>query len=80
MLSACSKSLDRFRYRHDSVLVHLLKTINEKKGEGISTYADLNGFRGNGGSVPPELCATHQIPDLVVVIRGNEPRKVILLE
>ena len=80
MLSACSKSLDRFKFRHDSVLTHLLTTINKNKKEGVTTFADLNGWRVNGGTVPPDLVLTEQIPDLVIIDRTVMPAKVVLLE
>ena len=37
LLSGCNKSLDRFAYRHDSVLAHLVKTINQNKGDEVET-------------------------------------------
>ena len=80
MLSACSKSLDRFKFRHDSVLTHLLATINKNKKEEVTTFADLNGWRVNGGTVPPDLVLTEQIPDLVIIDRTVTPAKVVLLE
>ena len=46
----------------------------------MTTYADLKGFIVNDGTVPPDLCTTEQIPYLVMVNRGVEPKKVILLE
>ena len=80
MLSACSKSLDRFKFRHDSVLTHLLATINKNKKDEVTTFADLNGWRVNGGTVPPDLVLTEQIPDLVIIDRTATPAKVVLLE
>ena len=80
LLSACSKSLDRFAYRHNSVLAHLLKVINENKGSEIDTYADLNGFRINNGTVPPDLCQTSQKPDLLVLDKRYQPAKIYIIE
>lgn len=80
MLSACSKSLDRFKFRHDSVLNHLFTTINKNKKEEVTTFADLNGWRVNGGTIPPDLVPTEQIPDLVIIDRTEVPTKVVLLE
>ena len=78
ILSGCNKALDRFAYRHDSVLAHLAKTINQCKADGVEVYADLNGHRVNGGTLPPDLCETQQRPDLVVIMK--ESRKVLLIE
>ena len=80
LLSACPKSLDRFTFRHDSVLSHLLNTIVKKKKEGIEVFADLNGWRINGGTVPPDLALTEQKPDLVVVDNSAAQKKVLLIE
>ena len=43
-------------------------------------FADLNGWRVNGGTIPHNLVMTEQIPDLVVIDRSETPNKVILLE
>ena len=80
LLSACPKSLDRFTFRHDSVLSHLLNTIVQRKKEGVEVYADLNGWRVNGGTVPQEMALTEQKPDLVVIDKSENPTKVMLVE
>ena len=59
---------------------HLLKTINLHKGEEVETYADLNGFKINGGTIPPWLCETEQRPDLVVVMNSSDQKHVLLIE
>ena len=74
------KSLDRFTCRHDSVLSHLLDTIVKRKKEGVEVFADLKGWRVNGGTVPPDMALTEQKPDLVVIDRSVNPVKVILIE
>ena len=33
----------------------------------LEVFADLNGWKINGGRVPPDLALTEQKPDLVVV-------------
>ena len=80
LLSACPKSLDRYTFRHDSVLSHLLNTIVQRKKESTEVYADLNGWRINGGTVPQDLALTEQKPDLVVVDKAAAPTKVLLIE
>ena len=80
LLSGCPKSLDRYTFRHDSVLAHLLDTIIKRKKEGVEVFADLNGWRVNGGTVPHEMAPTEQRPDLVVIDRSVTPNKVLLVE
>ena len=46
----------------------------------MEVYADLNGWRVNGGTVPHEMALTEQIPDLVVVDKSEKPAKVMLVE
>ena len=58
MLSCCKKALDCFKTRHDYVLKHLLDEIVKKNKEGLKVYADLNGWRVNGGTVTPDLALT----------------------
>ena len=43
LLSSCAKALDRFKFRHDSVLNHLLQTIIKSKNDQTTVYVDLNG-------------------------------------
>ena len=80
LLNSCAKALDRFKFRHDSVLNHLLHTIMKSKNDQLTDYADLNGWRVNGGTMPPDLVLTEQIPDLVIIDRSNTPAKVLLIE
>ena len=67
LLSGCPKSLDRYTFRHDSVLAHLLDTIIKRKKEGVEVFADLNGWRVNGGTVPHEMAPTEQRPNLLCI-------------
>ena len=80
LLSSCAKSLDRFQFRHDSVLNHLLETIIKHKSDQMSVFADLNGWRTNGGTIPHDLVMTEQKPDLVIIDKSDTPTKVVLLE
>ena len=59
---------------------HLLDTIIKRKKEGVEVFADLNGWRVNGGTVPHEMAPTEQRPDLVVIDRSVTPNKVLLVE
>ena len=43
-------------------------------------YADLNGWRVNGGTVPHEMALTEQKPDLVIIDKAAAPVKILLVE
>ena len=70
-LNSCSKALDqgRFTFRHDSILLHIVKQIRaSKQHEGKRLIADLPGYRlPDGGTIPPELVVTNQKPDIVLI-------------
>ena len=52
----------------------------KSKNNQITGYADLNRWRVNGGTMPPDLVLTEQIPDLVIIDRSDTPAKVVLIE
>ena len=78
LLNHCSKSLDRFKFRHDSCLSYLIKRIMACKADKLKVYADLEGWKINGGTVPPDLVTTGQVPDIVLLDRTE--KKIMLLE
>ena len=43
LLNNCNKSLDRYRWRHDSCLTYLVRRIVACKADTMSVYADLEG-------------------------------------
>ena len=43
LLNNCNKSLDRYRWRHDSCLTYLVRRIVACKTDTMSVYADLEG-------------------------------------
>ena len=54
--------------------------IIKNKKEEVTVYADLNGWRVNGGTIPHDMVLTEQIPDLVIIDRSSVPATVVLLE
>ena len=78
LLNNCNKSLDRYRWRHDSCLTYLVRRIVACKADTMSVYADLEGWKINGGTVPGDLVATGQVPDIVLLDRKQ--KKIVLLE
>ena len=80
ILNNCPKMLDRFEWRHNGVLSFLYNTMRDSKPTGVSVYADLDGARVGGGTVPPDIFITQQRPDLVIVNTTTSPPSVLLVE
>ena len=52
--------------------------IAARKPETLKVYADLEGWKINGGTVPSDLVATGQVPDIVLLDRTK--KSIMLLE
>ena len=50
----------------------------ENKAASMTVYTDLEGWKVNGGTVPPDLVATGQATDIVLLDR--EKKLIVLLE
>ena len=59
--------LDRYEWRHNGVLSYLYQELSDKKPESMQIYADLEGAKVSGGTVPPTIVITAQRPDLVTI-------------
>ena len=46
----------------------------------MKVYADLNGWRTNGGTVPQDMALTEQKPDLSVINEAVKPSRILLVE
>ena len=57
---------------------YLVRSIVASKAGTMSVYADLEGCKINGGTVPGDLVATGQVPDIVLLDRSQ--KKIVLLE
>ena len=78
LLSNCKESLDRFEWRHNNIVHFLYTTFSSQRLEGVELFADLEGLRVNGVTVPPDLALTAQKPDLVIIKRKT--KEVFLVE
>ena len=80
ILNYCSISLTqkRFNWRHDSVLKVLTTTLLEGKPDKLDLYADIEGYKINGGTIPGDILCTLERPDMVILERKE--KKIILLE
>ena len=74
----CPKLLDRYEWRHNGVVAYLYSTLIENKPEGVKVYADVEGAKVNGGTIPPQIMVTTSRPDLVIVNENTSPTSVTL--
>ena len=69
----------RYTWRHDSVLRIILHTLQEISHTSWTFYCDLAGSNKVAGTtIPPDILATQQRPDLVLVNR--ESKSIIVIE
>ena len=80
ILNNCPCMLDRYEWRHNGVLSYLYKTFKENKPEMMDIFADLDGAKISGGTIPPHIVTTAQRPDIVTIDRSSNPPTVILVE
>ena len=78
ILNNCEKMLDRYLWRHNSILHSLLMSIKPTLHDGQQVYADLEGETFNGGTVPPTVVPTQQKPDLCFI--DFNKKDIILIE
>ena len=64
----------------DGVLTYLYSTLLENKPDGFTIYADIEGAKVNGGTIPPEIMVTSSRPDIVIINRNTSPSSVLLVE
>ena len=58
---------------------YLHSLISAQRLEGTEVYADLEGHRVNGVTIPPDVAMTAQKPDLVIVNRKTKEVKLVEL-
>ena len=79
LLSNCKEALDRFEWRHNNILHYLQSLFTSQQQEGVEIYADLEGHRVNGVTIPADVAMTAQKPDLVIINRRSKEVKLIEL-
>ena len=72
ILNSCSVFLNqgRFTWRHDSILVHILKQLKNAIGtnsNNIQIFSDMPGFTTTGGTLPVNIIVSKLRPDIVIV-------------
>ena len=80
ILNWCTIGLNqgRFKWRHDSVLHYMAAHISKNKPVDVTVYTDLPELSINGGTIPADIVATGQRPDIVLINRAE--KKITLFE
>ena len=78
ILAGCQVALNqqRFTTRHNMVLEYMVEVSKQNVDPNTKVFADLDGHRANGGTIPHKYSLTAQSPDLVLV---NESKNSITL-
>ena len=79
MLSNCKEALNRYEWRHNNILKYLHTLISAQGLEGVEVFADLEGHRVNGVTIPPDVAMTAQKPDLVIIDQNAKEVKLVEL-
>jgi hypothetical protein len=81
LLNNCTAFLeDRYVWRHDSVITYIVETLKLEKPEHLDIFADIDGHRTNGLTIPSSVIITQQRPDIVCIDRSTTPPTVWLFE
>ena len=71
---------ERYTWRHNSILSYITLSLKENQNPNIQIYADLEGHKVNGQTIPLEIIVTGQRPDLVIIDSSTPTKTVYLLE
>ena len=71
---------ERFTWRHNSVLKYMTETLKQNTPKHIQVFADLDGHKVNGQTIPQNIMVTSSRPDLVIVDSSPPVPTVYLFE
>ena len=77
-LNNCEEMLDRYKWRHDSILNYLHCTIKDHLLPDYDIYTDLPSMYHGATTIPLDIIITTLRPDLVIVNRTL--KKLVLFE
>ncbi len=80
ILNACKTAIDQGRYtfRHNAIISFLVKFLKDNVTDEIKVYADIQGCTTTGGTIPANIVATAEKPDIVCV--NSASKYVSILE
>ena len=63
---------ERYVWRYNSIPTYITMTLNENLPSHIQLFADLEGHKTNGQTIPQDIIVTSSRPDLVLVDSSAE--------
>ena len=60
--SNCRPALDRYEWRHNTIIKHLLTEFSAQRLEGVELYSNLEGHQVYGVTIPPDVTMTMTWP------------------
>jgi len=80
ILNSCYNMLDRYAWRLNNILSHIVKLFNNcAMKDSITVYSDLEGHNIAGGTIPPNILPTALKPDIVIVWPNSKRLSIIEL-
>jgi hypothetical protein len=67
----CKRSLDRFQFRHDSVLSHIVQKVLSTKQGTVTVYAEFDRCV-NDNTLPPDLTLNPQKPNILLLDQAKK--------
>ena len=81
LLNNCTAFLEnRYVWRHDSIVTYIVDTLKLSKPDTLDIFADIDGHRVNGLTIPSHVLITQQRPDIVLIDKSITPHTVWLYE
>ena len=77
-LNNCDTMLERYTWRHNSILSYMYNTIKGSVSDEINIYVDLPFQHEGASTIPLHIAITKQKPDLVVI--NNTQKHITIME
>ena len=77
ILSFCPTLLERYTWRHNSILMKIFKILNTSPND-YKIYMDIEGHTIAGTTVPPHILPTTQKPDMTII--WEEKKQICLIQ
>ncbi len=80
VLNGCKTALNQGRYtfRHNAIVSYIVKYLKDNVNQDFKVYADIQGCSTTGGTIPANIVATAEKPDIVCV--NFSTKSVTILE